>query len=262
MPSGLRKLKEFSLCALALGRTPREKWEIFSRQTKNVRARLGLACYHPELIYALPTRYGTLFLRDNFGDVTNLPDLFYHNVYRLGRLEEEGVILDIGANIGLFAAWAALHNPGRRIYCFEPLASNLPLIRRNCPTAIVHRVALGRDRATVKLRVDNHGIMASRIPTAWPSREEEFEMMSLDEFVQENAIEDIAFMKIDAEGMELEILDGGRETLGKTCRVAMETHGREVHRECLRRLADARLAVEAEEFSGTTGLVFASRAGA
>jgi FkbM family methyltransferase len=259
MESSVRKLMNFGLTALALGRSPREKWEIFWRQTKNVRVRLGLARYHPEMIYRLPTRYGPLFLRDNFGDATNVPDLFYRNVYRPGRLVEEGVILDIGANIGLFAAWAAGHNPGKKIYCFEPLASNVRLIPMNCPSAIVSPMALGRNRARVRLGVDGHRIMASRFPTAWPTREEEFEVMPLDEFARENAIEQVAFMMIDAEGMELEILDGSRETLGKTCRVAMETHGGEVHRESIGRLRDAKLAIEVEEFSGATGIVIASR---
>ena len=139
MPSVVQRINEMILSSLALGETPRQKWEIFWRQTKNVRVRMGLARYHPDQIYELPTRYAKVFLRDNFGDVTNLPDLLFRNVYRLGRVAEEGVILDIGANIGLFAAWAAWMNPGRLIYCLEPLASNTRLIPLNCPAAVIRQ---------------------------------------------------------------------------------------------------------------------------
>ncbi len=259
MQSSLGKLKEFVLCAFAVGQTPVQKCVILWRQTKNVRARLGLARYHPERIYELPTRYGVLFLRDNFGDITNLPDLLYHNVYGCNRLREDGVILDIGANIGLFSAWAAFHNPGRPIYCFEPLASNVRLIRMNCPTAVVHRIALGRERTMRKLRVDHHSVMASSIAIPWPADDEEFEVLPLDEFARQHGIDHVAFMKLDTEGMEVEILDGARETLRKTRRVAMETHSPELHRQAMQRLQHAGFVIEDKGFADGTGLLYASR---
>lgn len=261
MQSGLSKLADFVLCANALGQTLGEKWEILWRQTKNIRVRVGLARYHPDSIYELSTRYGTLFLRDNFGDITNLPDLFYRNVYRCRRLRADGVILDIGANIGLFSAWAAFHNPGRKIYCFEPLASNARLIPLNCPTASVLRKGLGRQPARLKLRVDPHGVMASSISTPWPTHEQEVEVVPLDEWAQEHGIEQIAFMKLDAEGMEIEILAGARETLCHTRHVAMETHSPELHRQCVQLLRHAGFVLEAEEFVHNTGLLFATRPG-
>jgi FkbM family methyltransferase len=259
MPATLTKLKEFVLCASSVGQTLTQKSVILWRETKNVRARLGLARYHPEHIYELPTRFGKIFLRDNFGDITNLPDLLYRNVYGCEHLQEDGVILDIGANIGLFAVWAAFLNPGRQIFCFEPLASNVRLIGRNCPTAIVHRVALGRVRATKKLRVDHHSIMASSVATSWPTIEEEFEVIPLDEFVRQHAIERVAFMKIDTEGMEVEILDGARETLCKTIRISMETHSPELHRQVAQRLSDAGFAIEDKGFTDGTGLLIGVR---
>src|SRR5688572_26739870 len=67
----LRQLKEFTACASDLGRNPREVGAILWRLSKNVRVRFGLGSYHPDRVYALPTRYSTVFLRDNFGDVTN-----------------------------------------------------------------------------------------------------------------------------------------------------------------------------------------------
>lgn len=262
MESAIAKLREFTACALELGRTPGEQWEIFWRLTKNFRVRLSLARYHPDLVYQLATRYGVVSLRDNFGDVTNLPGLLFRNEYRLGRLNQPGLILDVGANIGLFAAWAAAQNPGRKIFCFEPLASNARLIQLNCPTAVVKRIGLGRARATVKMRVDGQGVMASSVATPWPTREEEFEVVPLDEYARENAIEQVAFLKIDTEGMELDVLDGARETLGRTHRVALETHGRENHQRSIERLRQAGLGLDAEEYSqqSNTGLVFACRA--
>lgn len=41
------------------------------------------------------------------------------------------VILDIGANVGSFAAWASRRWPGCAIHCYEPLPDNFALMQRN-----------------------------------------------------------------------------------------------------------------------------------
>jgi FkbM family methyltransferase len=41
------------------------------------------------------------------------------------------VILDIGANVGSFAAWALGRWPGAHIHCYEPLPDNFVLLQKN-----------------------------------------------------------------------------------------------------------------------------------
>src|SRR5262249_55258587 len=154
-------------------------------------------------------------------------------------LHEDGVILDVGANIGLAAAWFALHNPGRPIYCFEPLAANVRLITQNCPTAKVVPVAVGAQRGRVILKVDPDSVIASSIPCWWDTSESEFEVISLDEFTSERDIKQVALIKIDVEGMETDVLKGAQETLKHTSRVAMETHGTSRHQEAIRCLRNS-----------------------
>lgn len=245
--------------ASALGVTPGDKAEILWRETKNLRVALHLARYHPDTIYRLRTRYGTVHLRDNFGDVTNLPDLFYRNVYGCGILAGDGVILDVGANIGLFAARAASVNAGKKIFCFEPLPHNAKLIPFNCPGATVCCACVGARPGKVKLRVDAQDIMASSIPTRWKTGEREFEVVTLDGYARENGIGEVAFLKLDTEGMELEVLEGGRQTLQRTREIAMETHGEEKHHAALSRLHESGFTIESEKFNGRTGLVRAVR---
>ena len=255
----LSQLKEFTACASDLGRNPREVGAILWRLSKNVRVRFGLGSYHPDRVFALPTRYSTVFLRDNFGDVTNLPGLFHRCEYGVTKISGEGAILDIGANIGLFAAWMAFHNPDKRIYCFEPLASNVRMISLNCPRATVMQLGVGKERSSVKLRVDPHGIMATSVATRWPTAEEEFQVRPLDELVREHNIGRIAFLKVDTEGMELDILDGAKAALAQTQACALETHGTERHEGVMERLRAAGFTVTRAEFDGNTGLVFAAR---
>jgi FkbM family methyltransferase len=253
----------FGRCAAALGRTPAERVTIFWRLTKNLRARVKLATHHPARIYALDTALGRAYLRDNVGDITNLWGLWVNDVYHVRDMGDEpdvgGEVLDVGANIGLFAAWAARHLPGATIHCFEPLPSNLPLIERNCPGARVNAVALGARSDRVRMHVDLQGSIASRIDTSWDTRDAEFEVIPLDSYVRAQGITKVAMLKVDVEGMELDVLDGAHETLAMTRRVAIETHGPEQHEGALNRLRDAGFATEQVVREGATGMIRAMR---
>jgi len=259
MRQNLRKLREFTSTALALGESSRDRLAMFWRFTKNIRVQAGLGAYHPEETYSLRTRYGTLTLRDNFGDVTNLPDLFVRGVYRVTTVAGDGAILDVGANIGLFAAWVAHHNPAKRLHCFEPLSGNASLIPLNAPSAVVHRVGVGRQRSSVTLSVDKHGAMASALPRGVETRGERFDVIPLDELTSEAGIDQVAFLKIDTEGMELDVLDGATQTLTRTKRIAMETHGPELHRGSVDRLLAAGFKLEDKPLKGETRVLFAKR---
>lgn len=253
------RLRDYVLCARALGPGAHAMWAILWKETKNLRVRLRLGRHRPAEIYSLQTIYGPLYFRDNFGDITNLVPIFYQQVYRVRALPQPGVILDVGANIGLAAAWLAHHNPERTIYCFEPLAASAALIGLNCPGAKVEQVAVGARPGCVRLRVDRDRVMASRIPCRWETREEEFEVTALDDFGAARGLEEIALIKIDAEGMEGEILEGARATLTRTWQVVLETHGPSLHAEAIRRLRRAGFRIDSERFGEATGLVFASR---
>lgn len=257
--SVLGKSSDFVRCALALGSDFPAKAAILWRQTRNLRMRFGLGRYRPNELFTLRTTFGKLYLRDNFGDITNLTDLLCREIYRLPRAGGEGVVLDVGANIGMAAVWFAVRYPRRPIHCFEPLAENTRLVSLNAPSARVNMVAVGAARGTVSLAVDSDGVMASSIPYARAAEHREVRVIPLDDYVSEQGIEKIAVMKIDVEGMELDVLSGAQLALTRTDQVAIETHGETRHKDVLQRLTGAGFAIERESYSGATGLVFAAR---
>lgn len=253
------KLVAFWRCAFELGEDVRAALAIFWHETRNVRVRFGLGRHDPQRVYAVRLKNGPLWFRDNFGDITNLPNLFHRAVYRTPRAPGDGVILDVGANIGLAAAWFAREYPGRSIHCFEPLEENARMVRLNCPAAALRTVAVGREPGSVELSVDRDAVMASTIPWDRAVARRTLEVVTLDDYIAAQRIGRVALLKIDTEGMELDVLDGARRTLACTGVVAMETHGRDRHDGTLQRLRDAGFTVDREEFDGHTGMVFASR---
>jgi FkbM family methyltransferase len=253
------RLHEYWQCASALGAGPADSWAVFWRLSKNARVRVGIGAYHPDRVFTVHTRYGTLHLRDNFGDITNLPGLFWRKVYRPAPLAEPGAIVDIGANIGLAAALFAYYNPDRPIHCFEPLAANAALIPLNCPGAQVRVVALGAGPGRLRLNVDTQQVMASTVECPWPTRAVEFEVQPLDALAASDGLDQVALLKMDAEGMEVEILEGAAETLQRTARVVAETHGQGRHTAMLARLAASGFQITSQAFANERGLVFAER---
>jgi FkbM family methyltransferase len=257
--SSPKQIKDYLFCAFALGVTLEEKLSILWKETKNLRVRLNLDSYQPDHVYSLKTIYGQLYFRDNFGDITNLVNLLYRQEYQFKEIPGEGVILDIGANIGLAAAWFSYYNPFKTIYCFEPLPQNVSLLQLNCPTAKVKEVGLGAKRDKVKLHVDSDAVMASSIPCQWNTQEMEFEVISLDAFANSEGLDQVALMKIDVEGMENEVLQGAKETLRNTHRVVMETHSGFLHSQAIGHIRSAGFYIDSEQFKEKTGLLFASR---
>ena len=254
---GIEKVIHFTGCAAKLGTDTASKLALLRAQTKNLRVRAGLAHHHPRERYTVETTHGRLSLRDNFGDITNVTNLLCHEVYAGLRPLGEGEILDVGANIGLAATWFAHRYPGHRIHCFEPVTDAASMIALNCPDAIINPVAVSDMAGEVELQVDADEVIASSIPTRWTTRPTRFPTIRLDDYCNRKAIEHVAALKIDTEGMEIGVLYGAIETLSKTEQVAMETHGRERHEAALDLLRAAGLEITKSTFGAATGMIFA-----
>ncbi|MBN8232595.1 amino acid adenylation domain-containing protein [Corallococcus macrosporus] len=83
--------------------------------------------------YALPN--GLAILHQNKNETDYLyRELFQERLYiRHGvRLPARGVILDVGANIGMFSLFASLHAPDCQVYAFEPLPPLYETAAANC----------------------------------------------------------------------------------------------------------------------------------
>jgi hypothetical protein len=109
----------------------------------------------------------------------------------------------------------------------------------------------------MSLSTDTDGVMASRVPNPHASLTRNFQTVTLNKVAQEQGFSHFSLLKIDAEGMEVEILQGASSLLGNKGQVVIETHGIERHHACLDLLQRYGYQIENQQFTAETGMVFA-----
>ena len=141
--------------------------------------------------------------------------------------EFSNVILDIGANSGLYSLIAKSVNPKSKVYAFEPLKEFQSLIKQNIEInhydieLIDNAVSNVAGLAEFYVPRENEGnIYSSTLSIKHYQQHQdskpvilEVKVTTLDDFVKNNNIENIDLIKIDAEGHDLNILKGFMNSL-------------------------------------------------
>ncbi len=134
-----------------------------------------------------------------------------------------GTVVDCGAYIGDHTiAYKRRVGPEGRVLAFEPNPAAHACLVRNCPDVEAHMMGLGAGEETASLRIEPGNYGASRINA---SAGMDIQIAALDSF----ALPRLDLMKIDAEGFELKVLAGARETIAR-CRPVLAL---EVQQACL-----------------------------
>jgi FkbM family methyltransferase len=114
------------------------------------------------------------------------------------------VILDIGANVGGFAAWAHQRWPGSLIYCYEPLSSNFEFLKTNLASlrnVLLFNRAVG-DPAKTKLFLGKNNCGENSFYDLGEQSDEHERVVTM----EPNELPPASIVKIDTEGSELDIL--------------------------------------------------------
>jgi FkbM family methyltransferase len=177
-------------------------------------------------------------------------DWFEDEIQAVRRLVQPGqTVIDIGANLGVYAlSLAQVVGQGGRVVAFEPAPATAELLR-----------ASARLNGFDQLGVDQRGVAASSGQAhlaigadselnqltdqiADDGSSETISLTSLDAWRAETAQQDrIAFIKIDAEGQELNILKGAAELLREESPLILFEikHGMDLHLELVNAFAAA-----------------------
>lgn len=144
----------------------------------------------------------------------------------------DGVLFDIGANVGLYSIYYALTKPGH-VYAFEPSVFNLGQLARNLSangvsdhvTIVTTPLAAQNQAASFHLTsTDEGGALSSFGETLGPDGRELVEVMqyrtlgvSLDFLLQQGVLPEApTLIKIDVDGLEHLILRGAKATLANS----------------------------------------------
>lgn len=128
-------------------------------------------------------------------------------------VKKNDVVIDAGAWIGDFSAYASMK--GAKVYAFEPSLDTIEYLKKtqelNRNIEIVEK-GLG-DKSGVFLLSQNSINSGSNQITEITINSESIEVTTIDEFVAENRIERVDFIKSDIEGFERNMLTGAKKTL-------------------------------------------------
>ncbi len=136
---------------------------------------------------------------------------------------EPEVLFDIGGHIGSASVYFAQRFPRTRIFTFEPAPDNFELLKLNTapyPNIRVFNFGLGSRSGNFSMKGLEHGLDTggrSLIPEAGlgGNRLLEVQIRSVGDFLRENAITKVDFIKIDTEGAEYDILTAFPEQILK-----------------------------------------------
>jgi FkbM family methyltransferase len=135
----------------------------------------------------------------------------------LALTERRGVALDVGAHVGFWSMWLALHF--QEVHAFEPVPEHVECFKKNVKDLVdIHEHAVGAVKSLVCINrhPDNSG------KASIGDGADFVDVRSIDSY----QFEDVALIKIDVEGYESEVLMGAAKSIAR-CKplVILEDNG-------------------------------------
>jgi FkbM family methyltransferase len=174
--------------------------------------------------------------------IINEPGSIYHIANSTSKMEklanacelvDNGFMLDIGGNIGLFSYFYKKRNPNVSVFIVEPDARLIPIIERNLQgfkNITIINSAVGKEKGKSTLYINSDSSQTnSLVENAVVSFAEKSKIVqqivdvkTLEEICKSNNITKINTLKIDIQGGEYEVLRESRNILKFTNEALIE----------------------------------------
>jgi FkbM family methyltransferase len=133
-------------------------------------------------------------------------------------LQKDDVVIDAGAWIGDFSAYAA--SKGAIVYAFEPTDNLFSILSEtaelNQDKIVPIKKGLGNIEGELTLYKNDNSVANSFVIKEKDAIfEEKIQIIELDKFIEENKLKRVDFIKADIEGAERDLLKGATQVLKK-----------------------------------------------
>ena len=166
-------------------------------------------------------------------EVVSYIEIYYRDDYFKGDcvVKPGDVVVDIGANIGIFTS-LAFDMGASRVLGFEPFPGNFELAKKNNPNAEIYNLAVSNKIENIELYYTPTGCGGhSTIKEYCDANPNHFtdhftvKTTTLNDIIEDNFLNKIDFLKVDTEGSELKIFEGlSDDNLDKISSIALEYH--------------------------------------
>jgi FkbM family methyltransferase len=196
-----------------------------------------LACYlgiNQKPIVQIRLHNGLTFdIRPEALDCRTVHEICIRDDYRLRSMHDvSGTIIDIGANIGVFAVSVLHAYPHTRVIACEPMIDNIKLLRNNIDLnsygtrAIVVEQAVSEKHGAIDFyKSQASGGEGTIMPQGTCFEKRTVDAITLADLFERFSIRQCSLVKMDVEGAEYQILySTPRKILDKIDRIHLEYH--------------------------------------
>lgn len=183
--------------------------------------------YVPHSNKLVDLKIDTSLLRYTYKEVFEHREYDYPNC----TVQKDDVVVDCGANIGIFTRYAS-SKLAKQIISIEPAPSNYNCLVKNTAdldNCILFNRAVSNVLSTKTLFLDvnsgGHSFISYDINNTKTGKDVEVDCITIDTLFDTGVVEKIDFLKVDVEGAELEIFEGISDiNLQKINKMAIEYH--------------------------------------
>lgn len=183
----------------------------------------------PKTDRIVKSRMGTFWCRGNTNDFQYVNYAYERGVkdYVAAHMPDYDFFIDIGACMGEYCIWLA--KQGKKCIAFEPVPSNFKALSKNVEInklqdyITIFPVGLGSKSEEVYFDIKDVLTSASGIDRNYSGQEKNVKIEVFDELLPKLpcTTDDAIMMKLDVEGMEVDVLTGAAEFLRKTKKVTL-----------------------------------------
>lgn len=151
------------------------------------------------------------FFHNSLRELNYMPfiDLFYNDEYD-GKIvvTEDDVVYDLGANVGVFTMWSLR---AKQIYSFEPTNYLIPHLYETFhihhPRVVIFDKAITGKHEIKQFNMGRHSVGNSLYTDLGNPDAVDVQCINIEQFIQENGLQQPTLMKVDIEGSEYEMFD-------------------------------------------------------